>query len=160
MPRGWKLKPILLLFLTCSFCLSLLSSCNDDDRKLAIGEVRYNDGSEYKYLAHDYGFLIYPDTDGTERFYVYDKTVPEIFHTKNLNLFIKRLKSIPNGVLIDRIVGCGFSSSCKQKEDGKLLALVLKEKKFRLASVEEDNFPVCTCESKGVVFYRKYKPLR
>jgi hypothetical protein len=122
-------------------------------KKLSIARLEYKDKTTVVYLANDYGFLIQWLDNQPPMLFVYNKPANSIQVTSDFNVFLKHLKALPSGVLLDRKRGCSITALGMSKKQKSQLKQVIKEKKFILTDINKGNYPICTCETSKVTWF-------
>jgi hypothetical protein len=124
-----------------------------------IVEKQYRDGSRSLFYLHSpYGFVAIWE-DGKTAFYVYDKGQTNITMTSDLKTFVGLLLKIPDGSEVDWVNTC-----CAPLHYGmpkQMLSQIeetLKKKRFKMATVEDNHFILCTCDTTNLVFLTNALP--
>ena len=118
-----------------------------------IAELQYKDGSRLFHLHNPYDFVARWE-DGKASFYLYDKGRTNITTTGDLETFIGELSRLPDGAEIAWVNTCAAPlhygmPAAKLSE----IQEILKQKGFKMAGIEENNFVLCTCEATNLVFF-------
>jgi len=119
-----------------------------------IVEKQFKDGSELFHLHSDYGFIARWEGGGRASFFLYDKPRTNILTTSELGTFLEGLSKFPEGAEVAWVNTCGAplhygmpAEMLSQIED------VLRQRKFKLAGIEENNFVLCTCQATNLLFF-------
>jgi hypothetical protein len=125
-----------------------------------IAEKQYRDGSRSLFHLHSpYGFVAMWEK-GMASFYVYDKGRTNITMTSDLRSFVRALSSFPDGAEVDWVNTCGAPLHYTMpREMLSEIEQTLKKKRFRMATVEDNHFILCTCETTNLVFFTKAQPI-
>ena len=118
-----------------------------------IAELQYRDGSRLFHLHSPYGFIARWE-DGKGSFYLYDKGRTNITVSGNLETFVAELSRLPDFSDMAWINTCAAPLHYGMPTN-KLSQIreVLKQKGFKMAGIEENNFVLCTCEATNLVFF-------
>jgi hypothetical protein len=125
-----------------------------------IAQLEYKARTNLVYLHSSYGFVVKWGEAGTPRFYLYDKPRTNIVVTTNLEAFLTGLSKFPDAAEVAWVNTCCCPLHWGMpKETEARIQDVLKRKKFKMAGIEENNYVVCTCESKRLVFFANAAPV-
>lgn len=137
--------------------LCLLTGCvstKPADDKLALITLTRPDGKETVYLPNDYGFLITWNDTEQPQFYLYEKSPPRIRIVDDFDTFLAELKKFPDGAEVDWIRNCASLYWAMPLEQQARLRKALKSKEFELTDHNDNNFVICTCESKDLTILK------
>jgi hypothetical protein len=121
-----------------------------------VASLQYKDGNRLVHLHSRYGFVAKWEADGKSRFYLYDKLRANISVTTNFQVFLNGLSHFPDRSEVAWVNTCSAPlhygmppHMLSQLED------TLKTKKFVMAGIDENNFPLCTCEATNLSFFTR-----
>lgn len=127
-----------------------------------VVELQNLDGSHSQFHLHSpYGFVAMWK-GGKTTFYIYDRDRTDIATTSDLTTFVGLLSKIPNGSEVAWVNTCGAPLHYGMPTN-KLSEIqeTLKKKRFKMASIEENNFVLCTCYPvTNLVFFAEALPTR
>lgn len=146
-------KPIVIAVALLAM-VSLIAS--QPPGEFPIAEKQYKNSRQFFYLHTDYGFVVKWDHANKGSYFLYDRARSNIFTTTNLASFLDGLGKIPNGSTLSWVNTCG--APLHYGMPSELLSKienVIKERKFKMAGVDENNFILCTCEATNLWFFTK-----
>ena len=118
-----------------------------------IAELQYRDGSRLFHLHSPYGFVARWES-GKGSFYLYDKGRTNIIVTGDLETFAGELSKLPDDSEVAWVNTCAaplhYGIPAKKLSE---IQELLKQKRFKLAGIEENNFVLCTCEATNLIFF-------
>ncbi len=91
--------------------------------------------------------------NGKASFLLYDKGRTNITTGSDLETFVQALSTVPDGAQVAWINACSAPLHYGMPEETlSRIRQVLKQNRFKMAGIEENNFVLCTCEAKNLSF--------
>ena len=122
---------------------------------IALPDRRAGGVKDYVKLRLPYGIIVSnADTNSPASYYLFCRDKRTILKTEDVDVFLAKLKDLPDGATVDRISKCtvGFYTQygVKIDEQYKRITALLKRKRFKLVSSlenDEKHASFCYCET-------------